>query len=78
MQTATAEQVTEALVHLRSNGLSRDLPLTSGMTAGDALREAGVRRGFLGKILVGSEVVNADHILKEGDTVTVSPKVSNG
>lgn len=69
------------MVHVRSAGVSKDVPFHSGMITGDALREAGIRNGLLaGKptIIVGSQVVDVKQVLGDEDTVTVSPKIRNG
>ncbi|MBU6500902.1 MAG: hypothetical protein KGJ89_02150 [Patescibacteria group bacterium] len=69
------------MVHVRSAGVSEDLPFREGMTAQDALREAGVRKGLFQanpQILVGPDVANGAQLLKDEDTVTVSPKIKNG
>ena len=70
------------MVHVRSSGVSRDLTFQEGMTADDALREAGVRMGWLASrktsIQVGPAVVGGNTALKDEDTVTVAPKIKNG
>ncbi len=70
------------MVHVRSSGVSRDLAFEEGMTANDALAEAGVRQGWLASrrtsIQVGSAVANGNTALKDEDTVTVAPKIKNG
>ena len=66
------------MIHVRSNGFSKDLPYREGMTVATALDEAGVRRRFRQKVFVGDSTVRNSETLKDDDTVTVAPRIRNG
>ena len=66
------------MVHIRSSGTKRDITFRPGMTAAEALRDAGGRTPFFAKVQVGADMVSKHHALKDGETVTVSPKIKNG
>ena len=66
------------MVHIRSSGTKRDITFRPGMTAAEALQDAGVRTPFFAKVQVGAAMVGKSHVLKDEDTITLSPKIKNG
>ena len=65
-------------VQVRSNAVDLRVEHKKGITAGDAMAEAHVRKSFLGKKLVNGKVATRGTELKDGDGVTVSPRSKNG
>lgn len=65
-------------VTVRTNGEKKEVPVTDGMTAGDALKVAEMKTGWRSKLFVNGEAAESTTSVNPGDTITVSPRIKNG
>lgn len=66
------------MITVRSNGTKEEVQWQEGMTVAQVLQASGMKTGRQNKLHVGDAVVEADHVVSDGDTVTVAPKITNG
>ncbi|MBI2056560.1 MAG: hypothetical protein HYT37_04275 [Candidatus Sungbacteria bacterium] len=78
MAQSASVETSALMIHVRTNGDYSDVPHTTGMTAQQAARAAGLRTGFFTKYFVNGESARSHTALQPGDKVTLSPRVANG
>lgn len=59
-------------------GEVKEIKYTEGMRVNDAIKAAGVKANKKATITVNGKDAKAQNPVKDGDTVVVTPKVSNG
>lgn len=65
-------------VTIRVSGGKNTVAATAGMTVANALATAGVKPVWRAKLFLNDQPARTSDAVKDGDTVTVSPRIRNG
>lgn len=71
-------QGVEKTVTVRTNGSTKTVPFTEGLTVSAAVQAAEIHRGFRTKLFVDGNEASDNDVVAPGATVTVAPRIRNG